>query len=52
MNVLRCRFRRLRAKLNLKGVVRYSLQRSLLTDANEPGLPITEITDLGRMDRM
>ena len=45
-NAVRCRFRRLRAKLGMKGVVCYSLRHAYVTDALEAGVPIAQVAEL------
>jgi integrase len=45
-NAVRCRFRRLRAKLGIKGVVCYSLRHAYVTDALEAGVPIAQVAEL------
>lgn len=45
-NAVRCRFRRLRAKLGLKGIVCYSLRHAYLTDGLEAGVPIAQMAEL------
>jgi integrase len=45
-NAVRCRFRRLRAKLGLKGIVCYSLRHAYVTDALESGVPIAQVAEL------
>lgn len=46
VNAVRCRFRRLRSKLDMKGVVCYSLRHSFVTDALEAGVPIAQVAEL------
>lgn len=46
-NALRCRFRRLRAKLpQLKGVVSYTVRHTYITDALERGVPVATVAEL------
>ncbi len=45
-NAVRCRFRRLRAKLNIKGVVAYSLRHAYVTDGLEAGVGIAQMAEL------
>jgi integrase len=46
-NGVRCRFRRLRAKLpHLKGVVAYCLRHSFATDALANGVPVATVAEL------
>ncbi len=45
-NAVRCRFRNLRAKLGLKGIVCYSLRHAYVTDALEAGVPIAQVAEL------
>jgi integrase len=46
-NALRCRFRRLRAKLpKLKGVVSYTARHTFITDALERGVPVATVAEL------
>ena len=46
-NGLRCRFRRLRAKLpQLKGVISYTLRHTWITDALERGVPVATVAEL------
>ena len=46
-NGVRCRFRRLRAKLpQLKGVISYTLRHSFATDALERGVPVATVAEL------
>ena len=45
-NAVRCRFRRLRAKLGMKGIVCYSLRHAYVTDALEAGVPIAQVAEL------
>lgn len=46
-NAVRCRFRRLRAKLpQLIGVVSYTLRHSYITDALERGVPMATVAEL------
>lgn len=46
-NAIRCRFRRLRAKLpNLKGIVSYSYRHGFITDALERGVPVATVAEL------
>jgi integrase len=46
-NGLRCRFRRLRAKLpHLKGVVSYTARHTFITDALERGVPVATVAEL------
>lgn len=45
-NGLRCRFRRLRAKLpHLKGVVSYTARHTFITDALERGVPVATVAE-------
>ena len=46
-NGIRCRFRRLRAKLpHLKGVISYTYRHSYITDALERGVPVATVAEL------
>lgn len=46
-NAVRCRFRRLRAKLpQLKGVISYTFRHSYITDALERGVPAATVAEL------
>jgi len=46
-NAIRCRFRRLRAKLpQLKGIVSYSYRHGFITDALERGVPVATVAEL------
>jgi integrase len=46
-NAIRCRFRRLRAKLpHLKGIVSYSYRHGFITDALERGVPVATVAEL------
>jgi len=46
-NGVRCRFRRLRAKLpHLKGVISYTVRHSYATDALERGVPVATVAEL------
>jgi integrase len=45
-NAVRCRFRRLRAKLGLKGVVCYSFRHAFITDGLEAGVGIAQMAEL------
>jgi integrase len=46
-NAVRCRFRRLRAKLpQLKGIVSYSYRHGFITDALERGVPVATVAEL------
>ncbi len=47
VNAVRCRFRRLRAKLpQLKGVVAYCYRHTFCTDALERGVPVADVAEL------
>ena len=45
-NAVRCRFRRLRAKLRLQGVISYTYRHSYITDALERGVPAATVAEL------
>ncbi len=45
-NAIRCRFRRLRQKLGLQGVVSYTYRHSYVTDALERGVPVATVAEL------
>lgn len=45
-NAVRCRFRNLRKKLKLKGIVCYSLRHAFVTDGLEAGVPIAQMAEL------
>lgn len=45
-NSVRCRFRTLRKKLKLKGLVCYSLRHARVTDGLEAGVPIAQMAEL------
>ncbi len=45
-NAVRCRFRRLRGRLGMKGIVCYSLRHAYLSDALEAGVPIAQVAEL------
>jgi integrase len=45
-NAIRCRFRNLRRKLGLKGVVAYTYRHSYATDALEKGVGVAQVAEL------
>jgi integrase len=45
-NAVRCRMRRLRDKLKIKGVTAYTFRHSFATDALERGVPVTDVAAL------